>query len=114
MADQSGIDSLWSEFKRTGARTLRNELIVYYTPFVRDVASRLVASLPRHFEEDDLISYGVIGLIDAIARFEPDRSLRFESYAIPRIKGAIIDELRSVGQEVIELSLASKKEASGV
>jgi RNA polymerase sigma factor for flagellar operon FliA len=52
--------------------------------------------LPRHFDEEDLISYGIIGLIDAIERFEPDRNLRFETYAIPRIKGAIIDELRSI------------------
>ena len=52
--------------------------------------------MPRHFDEEDLVSYGIIGLIDAIERFEPDRNLRFETYAIPRIKGAIIDELRSI------------------
>src|SRR3974377_1896098 len=55
-----------------------------------------LSALPRHFDEDDLTSYGIIGLIDAIERFEPDRNLRFETYAIPRIKGAIIDELRSI------------------
>jgi len=93
---ERGIDGLWSEFKQTGAHELRNQLIIYYSPFVRYVASRVLAGLPRHFDEEDLISYGIIGLIDAIERFEPDRNLRFETYAIPRIKGAIIDELRSI------------------
>ncbi len=93
---ERGIDDLWSEFKRTGAQTLRNQLIIYYSPFVKYVAGRVLAGLPRHFDEEDLVSYGIIGLIDAIERFEPDRNLRFETYAIPRIKGAIIDELRSI------------------
>ena len=92
----TGIESLWSEFKRTGAPALRNQLIIYYSPFVKYVAGRVLAGLPRHFDEEDLISYGIIGLIDAIERFELDRNLRFETYAIPRIKGAIIDELRSI------------------
>ena len=91
-----GINALWSEFKQTGAQALRNQLIIYYSPFVKYVASRVLSGLPRHFEEEDLVSYGIIGLIDAIERFEPDRNLRFETYAIPRIKGAIIDELRSI------------------
>jgi RNA polymerase sigma factor for flagellar operon FliA len=93
---ERGIDSLWTEFKRTGAQPLRNQLIIYYSPFVKYVAGRVLAGLPRHFDEEDLMSYGIIGLIDAIERFEPDRNLRFETYAIPRIKGAIIDELRSI------------------
>ena len=79
-----------------GPRGLRNQLIIYYTPFVKYVAGRVLAGLPRHFDEEDLVSYGIIGLIDAIERFELDRNLRFETYAIPRIKGAIIDELRSI------------------
>ncbi len=93
---EKGIDALWLEFKRTGVQALRNQLIIYYAPFVKYVAGRVLAGLPRHFDEDDLVSYGIIGLIDAIERFEPDRKLRFETYAIPRIKGAIIDELRSI------------------
>ena len=87
----SGLSS-----RPTGSQTLRNELIVYYSPFVKYVASRVSAGLPQHFEEEDLVSYGIIGLIDAIERFELDRNLRFETYAMPRIKGAIIDELRSI------------------
>jgi RNA polymerase sigma factor for flagellar operon FliA len=93
---ERGIESLWAEFKRTGSQPLRNQLIVYYSPFVKYVAGRVLSGLPRHFDEEDLVSYGIIGLIDAIERFEPDRNLRFETYAIPRIKGAIIDELRSI------------------
>ena len=93
---ERGINDLWSEFKRTGVQTLRNQLIIYYSPFVKYVAGRVLSGLPRHFDEEDLVSYGIIGLIDAIERFEPDRNLRFETYAIPRIKGAIIDELRSI------------------
>jgi RNA polymerase sigma factor for flagellar operon FliA len=95
-AERGSIDALWVEFKQTGAQTLRNQLIIYYSPFVKYVAGRVLAGLPRHFDEEDLVSYGIIGLIDAIERFEPDRNLRFETYAIPRIKGAIIDELRSI------------------
>ncbi len=93
---EAGIESLWSEFKATGSQTLRNQLIIYYTPFVKYIAGRVLAGLPRHFDEEDLVSYGIIGLIDAIERFELDRNLRFETYAVPRIKGAIIDELRSI------------------
>jgi RNA polymerase sigma factor for flagellar operon FliA len=106
---EQGINWLWSEFKRTGARTMRNELIEHYSPFVKYVAGRVMAGLPRHFDEDDLISYGIIGLIDAIERFEPDRNLRFETYAIPRIKGAIIDELRSI--DWVPRSVRSKARA---
>ncbi len=93
---EGGIDTLWAEFKQNSSTALRNQLIIYYSPFVKYVASRVLAGLPRHFDEEDLVSYGIIGLIDAIERFEPDRNLRFETYAIPRIKGAIIDELRSI------------------
>jgi RNA polymerase sigma factor for flagellar operon FliA len=93
---ERGIDGLWAEFKQSGSQTLRNQLIVYYAPFVKYVAGRVLGGLPRHFDEEDLVSYGIIGLIDAIERFEPERDLRFETYAIPRIKGAIIDELRSI------------------
>jgi RNA polymerase sigma factor FliA len=93
---ERGIDGLWAEFKQCGSQELRNQLIVYYAPFVKYVAGRVLGGLPRHFDEEDLVSYGIIGLIDAIERFEPERDLRFETYAIPRIKGAIIDELRSI------------------
>lgn len=91
-----GIDGLWAEYKKTGARPLRDQLIVHYAPVVKFVAGRVSVGLPRHVDEADLASYGIIGLIDAIERFEPARNIKFETYAIPRIKGAIIDELRSI------------------
>ena len=91
-----GVDALWAEYKKTGARALRDQLIVHYAPVVKYVAGRVSVGLPRHVDEADLASYGIIGLIDAIERFEPLRKIKFETYAIPRIKGAIIDELRSI------------------
>lgn len=91
-----GIDALWTEYKKTGDRHLRDQLIVHYAPVVKYVAGRVSVGLPRHVDEADLASYGIIGLIDAIERFEPLRNIKFETYAIPRIKGAIIDELRSI------------------
>ena len=75
---------------------MRDQLIVHYSPVVKYVAGRVSVGLPRHVDEADLASYGIIGLIDAIERFEPLRNIKFETYAIPRIKGAIIDELRSI------------------
>jgi RNA polymerase sigma factor for flagellar operon FliA len=105
----TGINGLWSEFKRTGTLSTRNQLIEHYSPFVKYVASRVMSGMPRHFDEDDLTSYGIIGLIDAIERFEPGRNLRFETYAIPRIKGAIIDELRSI--DWVPRSVRSKARA---
>ncbi len=91
-----GVDDLWSEYKRTSARHLRDQLIVHYAPVVKYVAGRVSVGLPRHVEESDLVSYGMIGLIDAIERYDLERKVKFETYAIPRIKGAIIDELRSI------------------
>ena len=88
--------SLWREFKRTGDRTLRDRLILAYAPLVKYVAGRLGSGLPAHVEEGDLVSYGLLGLIGAIERFDPERDIKFETYAIARIKGSIIDELRSM------------------
>ena len=70
--------------------------MVAYSPLVKYVAGRMGSGLPAHVEEADLISYGLGGLISAIERFEPEREIKFETYAIPRIRGAIIDELRSL------------------
>jgi len=69
---------------------------VAYSPLVKYVAGRMSSGLPAHVEEADLISYGLIGLISAIERFEPEREIKFETYAIPRVRGAIIDELRAL------------------
>lgn len=98
----SGGDTqaLWREFRDTRdeatRKHLRDRLILTYAPLVKFVAGRLGASLPSHVDEQDLVSYGLLGLIGAIERFDPDREIKFETYAISRIKGAIIDELRSL------------------
>jgi len=70
--------------------------VVAYSPLVKYVAGRMSSGLPSHVEEADLISYGLGGLISAIERFDLAREIKFETYAIPRIRGAIIDELRSM------------------
>jgi RNA polymerase sigma factor for flagellar operon FliA len=88
--------SLWQELRRTGDKRVRDRLILTYAPLVKYVAGRLGSGLPAHVDEGDLVSYGLLGLIGAIERFDPDRDIKFETYAISRIKGSIIDELRSL------------------
>jgi RNA polymerase sigma factor for flagellar operon FliA len=88
--------TLWQEFQRTKDKAVRDRLILTYAPLVKYVAGRLGSGLPAHVDEGDLVSYGLLGLIGAIERFDPDRDIKFETYAISRIKGSIIDELRSL------------------
>ncbi len=88
--------ALWQDYRTTRDQALRDRLILTYAPLVKFVAGRLGATLPAHVDEQDLVSYGLLGLIGAIERFDPDREIKFETYAISRIKGAIIDELRSL------------------
>jgi RNA polymerase sigma factor for flagellar operon FliA len=90
------LQGLWREYRRTRDKGLRDRLIVTYAPLVKFVAGRLGIGLPAHIDENDLTSYGLLGLIGAIERYDPDRDVRFETYAISRIKGSIIDELRAL------------------
>jgi RNA polymerase sigma factor for flagellar operon FliA len=90
------LRELWRRYKATADDKARERLVVAYSPLVKYVAGRMASGLPAHVEESDLISYGLVGLISAIERFEPERDVKFETYAITRIKGAIIDELRSL------------------
>src|SRR5579875_3069585 len=90
------VDRLWSEYKERGDRRIRDQLIVRFSPLVKFVAGRVSAGLPHSIEQADLVSYGMFGLIDAIEKFDTARQIKFETYAITRIKGAIIDELRSI------------------
>jgi RNA polymerase sigma factor FliA len=90
------LRDLWRRYKRDGEDRARERLVVAYSPLVKYVAGRMASGLPAHVEEADLISYGLGGLISAIERFELEREIKFETYAITRIKGAIIDELRSL------------------
>src|SRR5215813_2213912 len=87
---------LWLDFRRTGDQKIRDRLILTYAPLVKYVAGRLGSGLPAHVDEGDLVSYGLLGLIGAIERYDPSRDVKFETYAMARIKGQIIDELRSL------------------
>ena len=86
----------WDAFKADADDEAREKLILHYAPLVKYVASRVATGLPSSVDQHDLVSYGMFGLIDALEKFEPGRGNKFETYAIPRVKGAIIDELRAM------------------
>jgi RNA polymerase sigma factor for flagellar operon FliA len=96
LAYETDTRSLWLEYRSTGDKAVRDRLILTYAPLVKYVAGRLGSGLPAHVDEGDLVSYGLLGLIKAIERYDPDRDIKFETYAIARIRGAIIDELRAL------------------
>jgi RNA polymerase sigma factor FliA len=90
------LRELWTRYKKDADERARERLVLAYSPLVKFVAGRMSSGLPAHIEEADLISYGLLGLIGAIERFEPEREIKFETFAVARIKGSIIDELRSL------------------
>jgi RNA polymerase sigma factor for flagellar operon FliA len=90
------LRELWRRYKQNGDERARERLVVAYSPLVKFIAGRVASGLPSHVEEADLISYGLLGLIGAIERFDLDRDIKFETFAVARVKGAIIDELRSL------------------
>ncbi|MER3396374.1 MAG: RNA polymerase sigma factor WhiG [Acidimicrobiia bacterium] len=96
MDNSAEIQACWQKYKETGDPALRDKLILHYAPLVKYVAGRVSVGLPNNIEQADLVSYGIFGLIDAIEKFDPARGNKFETYAISRIKGAIIDELRAI------------------
>jgi RNA polymerase sigma factor FliA len=95
-AADASLRLLWQEFKATADPAARERLILHYSPLVKYVAGRVAVGLPPNVEQADLVSYGIFGLIDAIEKFDLDRAIKFETYAISRIRGAIIDELRAI------------------
>jgi len=90
------LGAIWHAYKSVADPLAREKLILHYAPLVKYVASRVATGLPASVEQADLVSYGMFGLMDALKKFEPGRGNKFETYAIPRIKGAIIDELRAL------------------
>jgi RNA polymerase sigma factor for flagellar operon FliA len=90
------LKDLWRRYKNDGDEAARERLVLAYSPLVKYVAGRMASGLPSHVDEGDLISYGLEGLIKAVGRFDPGRQIKFETFAITRIKGQIIDELRSL------------------
>jgi RNA polymerase sigma factor FliA len=93
---EAAIAVLWRDYKSSKDERLRERLILHYSPLVKYVAGRVGVGLPPNIEQADLVSYGIFGLIDAIEKFDLERAIKFETYAISRIKGAIIDELRAI------------------
>ena len=86
----------WARYRRYKSDEIRQKLLNKYLPLVRNVAARMAMGFPRSVELTDLINTGVIGLIEAFGNFDPDRGVKFETYAVPRIRGAILDELRAL------------------
>src|ERR671918_3185031 len=96
---ENGADPVlqaWNEYKDNGSSSARDSLILHYSPLVKYVAGRVAVGLPANVEQADLMSYGIFGLMDAIEKYEPERGIKFETYAISRIRGSIIDELRAI------------------
>ncbi|SFK44447.1 RNA polymerase sigma factor, FliA/WhiG family [Amycolatopsis sacchari] len=91
----AAINALWREFRERPNQRLRERLVLHYAPLVKYVAGRVGTGLPTHVDVGDLVQSGIFGLIDAIEKFDPDRGWRFETYAMQRIRGAILDDLRS-------------------
>ncbi len=89
-------DKLWREFKKTRSAALRDRLIRQYIPLVKYVAGKVNAGLPPSIEYDDLVGFGQFGLLDAIAKYDPDKGVKFKTYAVTRIRGAIFDEMRQL------------------
>ena len=89
------IDAIWKKYRLKKDIETRNQLAEHYLPLVKIVAGRIAISLPPHIDREDLISSGFFGLIDAIERFEIKRNIKFETYASVRVRGAMIDYLRS-------------------
>ncbi len=92
----SSLELLWREYRESGSKISKDKLLVEYAHLVKYVAARIMVNLPKHVDSNDLISAGIMGLIKAVETFEPERGFKFETYASHKIRGAILDELRSL------------------
>lgn len=90
------LDELWIEFRSTGSKSAKDKLLVEYAGLVKYVAQRVAMNLPASVEFDDLVGAGIMGLVKAVEMFEPERGLKFETFATHKVRGAILDELRSL------------------
>lgn len=121
--DDTKKNKLWEEYIRTKSDKLREQIIIEYVPLVKLVAGRLNMYLGYTVEYDDLVSYGVFGLIDAIDKFDYDKGIKFETYASLRIRGSILDQIRKMDwiprsvrqkQKQIENAVAKLEKEKGV
>lgn len=100
---------LWQEYKTKNSQAAREKLILRYIPLVKHIAGKIIVELPDKFSFEDLVNYGVLGLIDALDRFDPGRGVEFSTYAVPRIRGAIYDELRRIDWVPTHIRRKSKR-----
>jgi RNA polymerase sigma factor for flagellar operon FliA len=96
LPEQKTEEELWVEYRKTKAPAIRESFIKQYAPLVKYVAGKVAMGMPHSVEFDDLVGFGVFGLIDAIDKFDPEKNVKFKTYAVTRIRGAIFDELRSI------------------
>jgi RNA polymerase sigma factor for flagellar operon FliA len=96
MTKSAGADKLWQDYRASRSPEMREKLVLRYVSLVKYVAGRLAIGLPPSVQADDLISSGILGLMDAIDKYDLERDTRFETYAVTRIRGAILDELRAL------------------
>ncbi len=96
LIDEKTEDELWHEYKKTKSSAIRDRFIRQYMPLVKYVAGKVSTGMPESVDFDDLVGYGQFGLLDAINKFDPDKNVKFKTYAVTRIRGAIFDELREL------------------
>ena len=89
------VGDLWDDFFKTRSETVREELALRYLPLVKHIVNRLFSHIPDHVSREDLVSSGIVGLLEAIQRYEPGKRVSFQTFAYHRVRGAILDELRS-------------------
>jgi RNA polymerase sigma factor for flagellar operon FliA len=94
--DQKKEDELWIEYRKSRDPAIREAFIKQYAPLVKYVAGKVAVGMPHNVEFDDLVGFGGFGLLDAVEKFDPDKKVKFKTYAVTRIRGAIIDELRAI------------------
>jgi len=96
LLDGKSEEELWNEYKKSRDSRIRDAFIEQYAPLVKYVAGKVAMGMPHNVEFDDLVGFGVFGLFDAIEKFDPGKHVKFKTYAVTRIRGAIFDELRSI------------------
>ena len=94
--DEKEEDNLWVEYRKSKSPALRDKFIRQYMPLVKYVAGKISVGMPNSVEFDDLVGFGQFGLLDAIEKYDPEKNVKFKTYAVTRIRGAIFDELRQI------------------
>jgi RNA polymerase sigma factor for flagellar operon FliA len=96
LLEEKTEEELWELYRKTGDPEIRDMFVKQYAPLVKYVAGKVAIGMPHNVDFDDLVGFGVFGLIDAIEKFDPNKHVKFKTYAVTRIRGAIFDELRSI------------------